>query len=538
MAAPDKKISFLPWTLLTSLIVFCAIIMFLMPPLGLAVNDSGVKYAQMLNFVNKGIKGIEMEYPGRIVDKDLRFMPGKEHKMIVFRNGKIYCDYDVAFPYISSKIYKILGSRVIYFMPLLSFIISIVFMYKILKMFVAKESLIYVLLFLYGFASPITNQALLFMEHLPALALITIGFYFLVQNITRTPSVVNLSMGSCILGAAIFFRSEVLLLYLTAEILLIAHFISIQKHKYAFYTLIVMLMPLSLFAIINYAICGNVFGLHILIEPMVGAKYMPSASKIIVAVVTILAMLYAAKNSGKTIYNFILLIFIGFTIAFVSEPYKITFIASAPLCLLAFYRFEDNDGNTSGFLKIENILQMIVFGYILLFVLIYNNYSMPQERFFLPIMPLIFILLGIKMKYILENRTLLTFFILLGVSSLYSAFNSTKDTIYYCNNNQERVDFLEKNTQPGSVIVFQFSPLSEHSGALYFDRLFFDAFDLKELKDLEPMLKNCGIKEYYFMTSNGLPIGKENLNIVQTGHFRGLVLYKISQPFYKSPGNV
>ena len=66
--------------------------------------------------------------------------------------------------------------------------------------------------------------------------------------------------------------------------------------------------------------------------------------------------------------------------------------------------------------------------------------------------------------------------------------------------NGERVQFLKAATKPGDVIICDSQPLMEHSGPLFFERIFIVAQNPHELLQYIQLLKEKGVSRIYFWT--------------------------------------
>ncbi|NQU16744.1 MAG: hypothetical protein HQ564_01655, partial [Candidatus Saganbacteria bacterium] len=82
-------------------------IYFSLPPLGLYCNDGGAKYMQMKAFASNGWKSIEIDYPAKNIDPELKHTG--EQRILLTKDGKFLCSYNPAFTFISSLFYPLLG---------------------------------------------------------------------------------------------------------------------------------------------------------------------------------------------------------------------------------------------------------------------------------------------------------------------------------------------------------------------------------------------------------------------------------------------
>jgi hypothetical protein len=125
----------------------------------------------------------------------------------------------------------------------------------------------------------------------------------------------------------------------------------------------------------------------------------------------------------------------------------------------------------------------------------------------LPMVPLVILLIAMEGKFILAARgmvIILTFFC--GVAFVNGAGESKDGILKYRDYNAARIAFLEKHTSKGEAILFRDIGSMEHSGPLFFDRIFLVMKGPDDEERLIRQLHERGIDIIYEWTTNPLSV--------------------------------
>lgn len=167
-------------------------------------GDSGVKLLQVENLIANGYEDISLVYNGADIDPNDEFSPFLLRPNMFIKDGKNYSVFPVAFPYLSSFFYAMLGYAGLYVIPLLSAAILMAVVYGLASRFLPRGLAICAMLST-GFATPILFYSLCFWEHVPAVA-IAYGSIYLFLKYNK--NVLTALGAGLILGLAIWFRSD------------------------------------------------------------------------------------------------------------------------------------------------------------------------------------------------------------------------------------------------------------------------------------------------------------------------------------------
>ena len=234
---------------------------FALPPIGIYTEDGGAKYIQMKSFCMNQWKSIEIPYPAKAIDPDIRWM-GRQKNFIV-RDGKLFCSYQPAFTFLSSLFFPFLGTRVIYFLPLVTFFLSIIFLLKTLQIVMPKNRLFFLLLFAYTLASPVMIYSITFWEHMPAVFLVTVGLYYMVRSYYQQNTSANLFLSSFFVSLGIFFREGIFLFWLAFFTCITVDLYINKQRKNILYLLLGGIIPIAGYLLSNFILYRNFLGLHL-----------------------------------------------------------------------------------------------------------------------------------------------------------------------------------------------------------------------------------------------------------------------------------
>lgn len=539
----DKKTKF-EFIFFLIIVIFFIFLYFYLPPFGFYSDDEGVKYIQMKSFELNKWKSIEIPYPAKSIDNNFEFL-GYERKLIQ-KDGKLICTYPPLFTFLSSLVSPYLGDRVIYFLPLLSFFISIIFLKKILNLIMDKNFMYFLLLFTYTFASPVFLYSITFWEHLPAVFLTMISLYYITLYFYKGNNNRNIFLSFLFLTGAIFFRTEVIILSISYGLSFI-YFSFIQKKFYEIKIVIIgILIPLLFYSLSSLILYNTPLGLHVRFHlPYKMSHITQVLIFIIFFLITVFFFLYfyKKKENQKFIRSFFPLIWIGYFLLIFNKSVVFPLFIYFPIILFLLVDFSEieKDQIVKENSK-EKILTNIILSTFILFIslmalLFYNNPDL-SVRYVLTIIPFVFVFLGIKSNIITSNKSIYFCMIIIILLCLLSTGYTLKSNIlkfkYF---NHDRVNFVNCNTKDGDIIIFSFNSLIEHIGPLYFKRKILVVSNFDKFKQLLKRFQINNINKWYVFTDKydtlffeeEMDIYKSQYKIKKKGNFYKYLLYEIKK---------
>ena len=152
-------------------------------------------------------------------------------------------------------------------------------------------------------------------------------------------------------------------------------------------------------------------------------------------------------------------------------------------------------------MSLGNILFVAITGFLFLLSYCFANNPDTTVRYCLPAIPFIIVLLAHEERNMLSTKPMVALVIVLFIFSAgYQAYILKTNIWKYKAYNGERVQFLKAATKPGDVIICDSQPLMEHSGPLFFERIFIVAQNPHELLQYIQLLKEKGVSRVYFWT--------------------------------------
>jgi hypothetical protein len=469
------------------LIVYAAVFLVLvglftcLPPLGIWSNHEAVKFIQMKNFHLHGTLAID--YPGRSIGlgpSDLR--PGQ--LLMAEKNNSLYVIFPPLFPWLSSLFYPLMGDRVTHFLPLLAFFLSFM-------------------------ASPVFFFALTFFEHVPALFLVISSLYFLVRYFMASSEPTDLFLSSMLLGAGIFFRTEVL--FLAAAVFISQGWSFLKRKQYRTFAISSagLLVPVAAYGILNTINYGTFSGLHLDFNGPIHHYSIRSALKSVIVFGGFAgAALFCTRDICERvqrvrIYAFLTLLFVVFIFSYFDQSPIVILFAQFPV---GFFLFLGPEDPIKDFPADREMLRDILLGTSFAFMALiafFMGDMHPNVRFALPLIPLIVTIIAVDWERIFATRLMVAVFAVLLLLSMKSLATSLPtNLLYYKTYNAQRVEWLTTSTQPGDVIIFDDKALMHHAGPLFFDRLFVVENDPDRLTSLFDRLKGAGVSQCFFQSNH------------------------------------
>ncbi len=169
------------------------------------VTDEGNRFIQVQSLVRGRVEAPAVEYPGRAIDPELRFLPdGGVH--FLRRHGAVLPYYPPYFPWLAAPLYEALGSWGLWVLPLASAAgCLVVFVLLMAELGVDRWRWLGVLAL--GLGSPLLFYGLTFWEHSLSLLLVLGGLTLLLAGMRRERWAVVLLAG-VLLGLSTVLREE------------------------------------------------------------------------------------------------------------------------------------------------------------------------------------------------------------------------------------------------------------------------------------------------------------------------------------------
>ena len=487
-------------------LVFAALvwIFLVLPPLSLCSNDEGAKYVQMKNFYL--YKSLAIEYPGQQLGFGFEYLL-KQQGPFAQRGDKLHCTYPPLFTYLSSLFYPLLGDRVTHFLPLLAFFLSLILLSRTLKFLTQNTFLYYLLLFAFLLGSPIFIYAFTFWEHLPAVFLVVCSLYFLVRYFYVNASKLNLFLSAFIISLASLFRTEVLFLVFSYTV----SFGLILAQRRQIREMAALLaggaVPLTAYVIFNLFYYQHPW-VHILYHSP-NFQFSFKKSLLLAGIILsgiALAFIYKRDQLDSFLktkfYSFVPILWLWVVIVLFEQSPIVSLILSFPAILLMFFGISERIERRK---DKEMTLGNVILGTVVVFICLeaYFLFHNPDltVRYCLPVIPFAIIFMAAEHERIFVGKPI--YGVLIGFllfSLIYGLYNFKNDIWRYKWYNWKRIEFLQKYTMVGDVVIFQNNRLMEHGGPLFFDRIYLVSDRPDELTKIFNLLKDRGVIHCYFWT--------------------------------------
>lgn len=187
-------------------------LLFILPPDGFWVVDNGNKFLTVENITRSHFKSITIDYPGKRIDPELRFVPLRPPFAVV-QGEKLYSVFPPFFPFLEALLFKLFGFRGLYLLPLLAGWGTLFLSKKLFQRTMGKKYT-HLFLVILGLGTPILFYSLVLWEHTPALFL-SMGALILVSSSLSVEApkqggarFVRFIGAGLLLGAAFWMRFE------------------------------------------------------------------------------------------------------------------------------------------------------------------------------------------------------------------------------------------------------------------------------------------------------------------------------------------
>jgi hypothetical protein len=262
-------------------IVYVGLAFLVLPEASFFSSDEGLKLIQVQNFVRKGWSGFTLDYPGRWLDPDLKYVPINNPPPLIQR-GDIFAVYPVFFPLLATPFFELLNNAGLYVIPVVSGILTLFVTYWLARLLrVSSTSSLLIL----GLCTPLLFYSLLFWDHTLGTLLATTALLLATRSL-RHPSRWSLLGGGLVLGLSIWARTE---LYAMALVLPVAYFLFGGRRTRQTILLclgvVAALVPLWLFQFATY---GNPIGPHVMHFASLGEELPVTTNRLAILYYTLL----------------------------------------------------------------------------------------------------------------------------------------------------------------------------------------------------------------------------------------------------------
>jgi len=196
-----KHRSFLAFACVTAIYLVLAFLV--LPREAFFSSDEGLKFIQLQNFLRKGWGDFTIDYPGRELDPDLRYVPINNPPALI-RNGMIFAVYPIFFPLLAAPLYHLFNDAGLYLIPLFSGLVTLIISGCIARLTGEKGSSSILLL---GLCTPLLFYSLLFWDHTLGTLLFSLSLLLVMKNLEQ-PRHFSLLLGGMVVGLGIWVRSE------------------------------------------------------------------------------------------------------------------------------------------------------------------------------------------------------------------------------------------------------------------------------------------------------------------------------------------
>ncbi len=496
------------------LAVLAGIMLAVTPP-GLSSNEEAVQYVQMKNFVFK--ETLEIDSPALGLGFGAQDLAGPRG-LFESRNDRLYAVAPPLFPWIASLFHPFLGEKAVDFTPVLFLFLSVLVLGFILDRLVQRGFLYYLLLAVFLLGSPVFLQGLLFSGMSLALFLIVSALALLVSHFGDHPAKVKLFAASALMGASVLVRMEslpiVFSFFLCAVIVLAVQ----RRTKELWVVLAAFVFSIAMLVLHDVILHGHfpgpylqrilpLYALSPIRVAILGGTLVVSCALFILSLREEIAAGLRAVLSVLPVVIF--LVVIGATAARISLYHLMAFFPAVLFAFIGFPalldRLKRRDGALEGILTASIVLCLLLGASIL----------RPGEwvvlTVWIPMVPLAVLLIAMERKFIFASPgmvIILAFFC--GVAFANGAGKSKDGILKYRDYNAARIAFLEKHTSKGEAILFRDIGSMEHSGPLFFDRIFLVMKGPDDEKRLIRQLHEHGIDIIYEWTNNPLSVSGFN----------------------------
>ncbi|HUB61017.1 MAG TPA: hypothetical protein VL978_09960, partial [Puia sp.] len=434
--------------------------------------DGGVKYMTVKQLAEgHGFKYVYLPQPTWVRSIwEAGYFPLRAPFVYPSSGGYVYV-FPPAFQIVSAFLFSRLGYAGLYILPILSIVLLWIFMILLLRRLGITPPRIGLALFILAFCSPLTLYGVMYWEHAPATLLLFAGLVFIVRPPARMWAAVALGLVS---GLAIWLRPEAIVLNFLYALAALAVY---RRERRPVYLGFVACLAVSVagFMLFNQLEYGSIIGLHghQLTDPNDADDHLGLGK----------SFYNLWMTNYKSIRNF------GFTL----------------LLFPVVYRLLRTRGGDPRPVLLATIV--LVFSVVTPFILPNDGGRQWGERYFLPIIPIVIVLLflidqqwGILARRVPIPGWLTGCIILIAAYSFYhNTFSGGVRNLGWAYRGRV-VPTMERFGQKNGNVVVVSDPYMVYEMGYLFDKdYFFLASGDDSLRRLLSMLKASGVREYTYI---------------------------------------
>lgn len=445
--------------------------------------DGGVKYMTVKQLAEgHGFKYLYLPQPLWVQSIwQAGYFPLRAPFVYPSAGGYMYV-FPPAFQLINAALYSMMGYPGLYVLPLVSIVLLWVFMVLLLRRLGITPVRIALALFFLAFCSPLTVYGAMYWEHGPATLLLFAGLVMIVRPPDSIGSAILLGLLS---GLAIWLRPEAILLNFLYGL---AALVLYRRERRPVYLGFVACLLLSVvgFMVFNQVEYGNVIGLHghQLTDPNDTDDHWGIGK----------ALYLLWMTNYKAIRHF------GFTLLLFPIVYRL-------LRMRRRGRNGEGDVWQDDLRLVLPATIVLVFSLVTPFVLPNDGGRQWGERYFLPIIPIVIVLLFlIDQKWqILARRFPFPrwvtgcIFLIAAYSFYHNTFSGGVRDLSWAYRGRVKPTMERFEQKNGNVVVVSDSYMVYEMGYLFDKDYFFLASGDDSLQRLLPLLKASGVREYTYI---------------------------------------
>ena len=240
-----------------------SILVFINPYKNIFYGDVGLMYVQVQDIIEGGYSDFSLKYKGEEVDPEYKFFPYTK-PFLAEINNKHYFVFPPYYLFINTFLFQLFGVNGLYILNLISFVFTLILIYKLGKYFDLENRFINLSVLLYVFGMTASNYNFVFHELTFAIFWITISLYFLFLFF-ETNKNIHLVLFAFLGAISLFFRLEFIFILFAAGLSLVFY-----KRKNIFsvilFSILGLVVPFFFLLFLNLKIHNHPLGLRYLLN--------------------------------------------------------------------------------------------------------------------------------------------------------------------------------------------------------------------------------------------------------------------------------
>lgn len=240
-----------------------SILVFVNPYKNIFYGDVGLMYVQVQDIIEGGYSDFSLKYKGEEVDPEYKFFPYTK-PFLAEINNKHYFVFPPYYLFINTFLFQLFGVNGLYILNLISFVFTLILIYKLGKYFDLENRFINLSVLLYVFGMTASNYNFVFHELTFAIFWITISLYFLFLFF-ETNKNIHLVLFTFLGAISLFFRLEFIFILFAAGLSLVFY-----KRKNIFsvilFSILGLVVPFFFLLFLNLKIHNHPLGLRYLLN--------------------------------------------------------------------------------------------------------------------------------------------------------------------------------------------------------------------------------------------------------------------------------